>query len=80
MDPELTTEPISKKALKKLEKEKEKESLKASKAQQHSQSQQASTSEDYSTAFYGELSSWPTFPSSERKWTEFKELQESVVG
>lgn len=32
MDPELTTEPISKKALKKLEKEKEKETLKASKA------------------------------------------------
>ena len=36
MDPESTTEPLSKKALKKLEKEKEKESLKAAKAQQHS--------------------------------------------
>lgn len=26
------------------------------------------------------MSSWPTFPSSERKWTEFRELDEAMVG
>jgi aspartyl/asparaginyl-tRNA synthetase len=29
---------------------------------------------------YGELSSWPTFPSSDREWTEFKQLQEELAG
>jgi len=35
--------------------------------------------EDYSKELYGDLSVEPIFPTEKRVWTEFKEINESLV-